>query len=192
MVAPSLAAQVNGQGQVSADNLNTYMQTCNIAADLRGFAGLPGIEVYMRGFSAIGDGGQGVFYWNTGSVAADDNGVTTVVPSSSTSGAWTRITSLIASPYSLQVPTTGFSITIGTGVNQLILNPAGTLATGTVIMPLIALNGQPVKISAEQTITALSFSPNVGQTIAGAPNTLVQYTSVNFMYNLANLKWFRV
>src|SRR5665213_117455 len=151
MTAPALATYVNGANQVSADNLNTFMQTCNIASDLRAFGGTLGVEVYMRGFSAINDGGQGVFYWNSGSTTADDGGVTTVVPSGSTAGAWNRITPLAVLTYSLQVPITGFSITIATGVNQLILNPAGTLATGTVTMPLIALDGQTVKISTEQT-----------------------------------------
>lgn len=192
MVAPSLAVQVSGQGVVSSDNLNTYMQTCNVASDLRGFAGTLGIEVYMRGFAAIGDGGQGVFYWNTGSTASDDNGVTTIVPSSSTSGAWARLSPVVVLSYSLQVPLTGFSITIGTGINQLILNPAGTLATGTVIMPLVALDGQTVRISAEQTITALTVSANTGQTIVRAPTTLAQDGSVTFMYKLSTLTWYRV
>lgn len=192
MVAPSLAAWFNGQGQVSADNLNTYMQTCNIASDLRGFGGTLGIEVYMRGFSAIGDGGQGVFYWNTGSTAADDGGVTTIVPNGSTSGAWTRLNLVSVTPYSIQVPITGFSITIGTGINQLILNPAGTLAAGTVVLPLKVLDEQVVRITSEQIVTALTVSPNTGQTIVGAPTTLAQYGSVSFMYNLANLTWYRV
>lgn len=192
MVAPSLAAHFQGQGQVSADNLNTYMQTCNIASDLRGFGGTLGIEVYMRGFSAIGDGGQGVFYWNTGSTAADDGGVTTIVPNGSTSGAWTRLNLVSVTPYSIQVPITGFSITIGTGINQLILNPAGTLAAGTVVLPLKVLDEQVVRITSEQIVTALTVSPNTGQTIVGAPTTLAQYGSVSFMYNLANLTWYRV
>lgn len=192
MTAPSLSVYVNGQNQVSADNLNTFMQTCNTAGDLRAFGGTLGVEVYMRGFSAIGDGGQGVFYWNINSSAPDDGGVTTIVPDGSTSGAWTRLNSVVSAIYSIQVPLTGFTITMGTGVSQLILNPAGTLAAGTVILPLIALDGQIAKISTEQTITALTVSPNTGRTIVGAPTTLTQYTSVSFLYNFANLKWYRV
>jgi hypothetical protein len=192
MTAPALAAYYTGKGQVSDDNLNTFMQTCNIASDLRGFAGTIGIAVYMRGFSAIGDGGQGVFYWNASSTAADDGGVSTVVPSGSTSGAWNRITILPVMSYSLQVPISGFSITIGNGVNQLILNPAGTLATGTVTMPLVALDGQTVRISSEQTITSLTVSANTNQTVVGAPTTLAQYASALFMYKLSTLTWYRV
>lgn len=191
MTAPALNAYANGKGQVSSDNLNTFMQTCNIASDLRGFAGTLGIEVYMRGFTAIGDGGQGLFYWNTGNTTPDDGGITTIVPSSSTSGAWNRINSVSVNTYSIQTPLTGFSITIGSGINQLILNPAGTLATGAIIMPLIALDGQNVKISTEQTITSLTVSANSGQAIIGAPTTLAQYASAVFIYNLATLTWYR-
>lgn len=191
MTAPSLAMQINGQGVVTADNFNTFIQSCNVATDLRGFAGTLGIQVYMRGFSAIGDGGQGFFYWNTGSTAPDDNGVTTIVPSSSTAGAWSRLSSIEVVTYSIQIPISGFSITIGTGINQLILNPGGILATGTVIMPLLALDGQIVKISTEQTISALTVSGNSGQTVVGAPTTLAQNSSAAFVYNFANLKWYR-
>lgn len=192
MTAPALYVYVNGQGQVSADNLNTFMQTCNIASDLRAFAGTLGVEVYMRGFTAIGDGGQGAFYWNTGSTAPDDGGITTIVPSSSTSGAWTRLSSSLVSSYSVQIPVNNFSITIGTGINQLILNPVGTLALGTIIMPLVALDGQSVRISTEQAITTLTISGNTGQTIQGAPSTLAQYASAMFMFNLSGLKWYRI
>ncbi len=192
MVAPALNVYINGFSQVSGDNLNTFMQTCNTVSDLRSFAGTTGMEVYMRGFSAIADGGQGLFYWNTGSTAPDDGGASTIVPFSSTSGAWTRLNSVDVLPYSLQVPVTGFSITVTTGVNQLILNPAGTLATGTVILPLVALDSQTVKISTMQTITALTISPNAGQTIVGNATTLAQYSSVTFVYSIANLTWYRV
>ena len=37
--------------------------------------------------------------------------------------------------YDYQVPTTGFSYTFAAGVQTLILNPAATLATGTITMP---------------------------------------------------------
>lgn len=190
MTAPALASYVNGIGQVSADNYNTFLQTCDIAAQLRGFAGVPGIEVYMRGFLTIGDGGQGIFYWNAGGTAADDGGVTTIVPSSSTAGVWTRLSSVLIKPYSIQIPITGFSITIPNGKNLLILNPVATLATGTVIMPAIAFDGQPVTISTEQAITTFTVSGNAGQSVVGAPATLAQYSSITFVYDLSNLTWY--
>lgn len=91
MSVPTLSVQTNGGPGVSGDNLNTYQQTCDNMAQLRAFTGISGIQVYARGTSAIGDGGQGVFYWNVMGTAVDDNGATTVVPSGATSGEWTRL-----------------------------------------------------------------------------------------------------
>ena len=37
--------------------------------------------------------------------------------------------------YSLQTPTTGFNIQMEDGVQVLVMNPAGTLSGGTVVLP---------------------------------------------------------
>lgn len=90
MSAPSLAAQIQGQASVSADNLNTYEQTCDSFSQLRAFIGLPGIQVFARGIVVPSDGGQGVFYWNASATATDDN-LNVIVPTGSATGAWIRI-----------------------------------------------------------------------------------------------------
>lgn len=92
MTAPALFVQQPGIGAVSADNLNTYMQTCDNAAQLRAFTGNIGVQVFMRGTSAPNDGGQGTFWWNyTATSPVDDNGVTTIVPYGAGQGCWSRI-----------------------------------------------------------------------------------------------------
>ena len=49
------------------------------------------MTVYMIGYTAAGDGGQGMFVWTANSSNTDDNGVTTIVPYGNTSGgAWIR------------------------------------------------------------------------------------------------------
>lgn len=92
--------------------------------------------------------------------------------------------------YSKQVPTTGFSITIGANVSALILDPAGTLATGTVTMPAAPIDGQFVTLSSTQIITALTFSANAGQSIKNAPTTLAAGARVEYVYVLANTTWY--
>lgn len=91
----ALAVQVQGQGVVSADNLNTYQQTCDNVAALRAFVGAAAdnvvVQVYMRGFVNPGDGGQGIFYWNPTGSAGDDGGITTIVPSGASTGEWARL-----------------------------------------------------------------------------------------------------
>lgn len=91
MSAPTLQAYIQGQGSVNADNLNTFEQTCDNVANLRAFIGLPGMQVFMRGYVDPGDGGQGDFYWNANGTGPDDGGVTTIVPNGAATGVWTRI-----------------------------------------------------------------------------------------------------
>ncbi len=93
MSAPALAVAGN-INPISPDNLNTYAQTCNSAAELRNFIGVTGVQVYMRGYISPGDGGQGNFYWNASGVAPDDGGITTIVPTGASSGEWTRLDSI--------------------------------------------------------------------------------------------------
>lgn len=90
MTLPALSVQIQGQGSVSADNLNTYFQTCTNIAQLRAFTGVDGIEVFVRGAVTAGDGGGGNYYWNSQSTAAD-NGTTVIVPVGSVKGAWLLI-----------------------------------------------------------------------------------------------------
>lgn len=93
---------------------------------------------------------------------------------------------------SRQVPITGFSITLGVGVQVLTLDPAGVLATGTITMPTQPYDGQKVEVSTTQTITALTVSPNTGQTIKNAPTTLAAGSGFAYYYNLPLTTWFRI
>ncbi len=189
MSAPVLTTYQNGKNEVSGDQLNTFLQFCVNVAQLRAFTGLSNMTVYMQGFSSALDGGQGLFYWNSSSATPDDNGVTTVVPNGSSSGAWNRIGSPLVETYSYRVPLTGFSITIPNYTNALILNPAGTLASGAIVMPVSAYDGQIITATSSQTITTLTYTANAGQTIIGAPTTITSTTPAKFIYK-ASLKTF--
>lgn len=90
MAAPQLTAQIQGQGTVSADQLNTYGQWCVNVTQLRNFIGLPYMEVFLEGLVSPGDGGQGIFYWNPTSLGPD-NGTTIIVPQPGVPGAWVMI-----------------------------------------------------------------------------------------------------
>lgn len=93
--------------------------------------------------------------------------------------------------YSYQTPSTGFAITIGNTVGRLLLDPAGTLATGTITMPATPLDGQVVKIASTQAITALTLSPNTGQTIPTPLMTLIAGGSAEYTYVLSQTKWIK-
>jgi len=188
-----LAVQFQGVGTVPADTLNAYTMTAATASLLRAVTGLTGMAIYLQGVSAPQDGGQGFFYWNSTATGPDDN-FTVIMPQGQITGAWVRLgfdaTRII--PYSLQVPVTGFSISIPNGVGQLILDPAGTLATGAVTFPSQPVDGQVVGISSSQTVTALTLLGFAGQAVSNPISTLLAGIGVNYQYVLSNSKWYRV
>lgn len=104
--------------------------------------------------------------------------------------AWTPFNN--GGAYTYNAPTTGFSITIANGIGRLILDPAGTLATGTVIMPSTPVDADEVGLSSTQIITALTVSGNTGQTMADTVSTLGVGSAVKFKWVAAQSKWYRV
>jgi hypothetical protein len=92
--------------------------------------------------------------------------------------------------YDRQVLTTGFSYTFAAGTQVLMMNPAGTLATGTVTMPASPSDGMTISFSSTQIITALTVNANTGQTINNAVTSLSAGQSVSYIYRLASTAWF--
>ena len=90
------------------------------------------------------------------------------------------------------VPTTGFTNTIANTTSYYVIEPAGTLATGTLTMPASPVNEQVVTITSTQTITALTHSPNTGQTLKGALTTIAANGNASWIYRTANTAWYRV
>lgn len=92
--------------------------------------------------------------------------------------------------YDYQVPVAGFSYTL---INtNSIFNPAGLLATGTIIMPASPTDGATVKFSSSQAITSLTCSANTGQSIVNAITTFVAGGFASYLYRAANNAWYRI
>ena len=92
--------------------------------------------------------------------------------------------------YDYQVLTTAFSYTFAAGTQTLIINPAGTLATGTVTMPAAPADGMVITVESTQIITALTLSGNTGQSIVGVPATLFANQPLSYVYRLSNTTWY--
>jgi hypothetical protein len=193
MAPPAPSVQNQGVGSISADQFNTCVQTVLNYAQLRTFTGLSNMVAFAQGAVAVGDGGQGVFYWNTSSTAADNNS-TVIVPTGVIQGAWIRLgyVSAISQTYSLQVPITGFSIVFPNLTGTLILNPAGTLAVGAIYTPTAPIDGQSITIATAQAITALTILASAGQTILNTPTTLAAGGASTWQYVASISTWFYV
>ena len=91
MSAPQLNAAIQGQGTISADNLNTFTQTAQMTDQLRAFTGLPGMAVFLQGITFADDGNGGFFWWNPSGTEPDDN-FNYIVPNDTSTGEWQRLT----------------------------------------------------------------------------------------------------
>lgn len=83
-------------------------------------------------------------------------------------------------------PTTGQSVTIDPTTATLMLDPAGTLATLTVVLPT-GSQGKRVTICSSQILTALTITG----TIVGTLTTLALGGFAQFTYSSSASKWFR-
>ena len=97
----------------------------------------------------------------------------------------------------LAVPGTGFNIAIQTPVSQqqwLILQPAGTLASGTVTLPLNTQtpDGTEVLITTTQQITAFTLALNGAAAGYGNPTTLAAEDFFRMRFVQSTNSWYRI
>lgn len=95
--------------------------------------------------------------------------------------------------YTYNTPTTGQTVTIASGTQTAIINPAGTLATLTVTLPTCdaAYDGSLVRYSSEQVITALTVNATSGS-VSGAPASLAIGAGNGYICRGTNTTWYRL
>lgn len=97
-------------------------------------------------------------------------------------------------------PLTGASITLTNVTKQLIVEPAGTIAALTIVMPVATglINGQELGICGTQIVTTLTMTAGTGTTLANAPTAMLVPVATGagscfaFIYRSANTTWYRV
>ena len=94
-------------------------------------------------------------------------------------------------------PTTGFSIGVPTPVSQqqwMLLQPAGTLASGTITLPLntITPDGTEVLITSTQIITSLTVGLNGASNAFGAPTTLAANGFARLRFVQSQNSWYKI
>lgn len=88
-------------------------------------------------------------------------------------------------PFDYAIPVTGFNIQMLT--NKLIIDPAGTLATGTIVLPQNPPDGTELEIMSTQTQTAVTLTAGTGDVFkanVATPTALVANSVYCFSYTL--------
>jgi hypothetical protein len=184
LAAPLPTVFFQGLSSVGADNLNTFIQTAVNVAQARQVIGLSNMVLNVQGTTSPNDGGQGFFWYNSTVVATDDNGVTTIVPTGVSQGAWIRLSlsgitansvtnaDLATAPaYTLK----GNNSSSAANVSDLTVAQITTLLSGTTAGTLAAGNdsrftaiGQTVVSTATYTMSLANQATELYFTYAGA------------------------
>lgn len=97
----------------------------------------------------------------------------------------------------LYTPSTGFNITVPTPVSEqqwMIIQPAGTLAAGTITLPLNTgvPDGTQVLVTTTQIITSFTLALNGAANAYGAPTTLSANAFFTMRFNQSTNSWYRI
>jgi len=97
----------------------------------------------------------------------------------------------------LYTPGTGFNITVPTPTSEqqwMVIQPAGTLATGTVTLPLNTgvPDGTQVLITSTQTITSFTLALNGAAAVFGPVSTLTAGAAICYRFYQATNSWYNV
>jgi hypothetical protein len=97
----------------------------------------------------------------------------------------------------LYTPGTGFNVTVPTPVSEqqwMVIQPAGTLATGTITLPLNTgtPDGTQVLVTTTQIITSFTLALNGAAATFGAPTTLAANAFFTMRFYQATNSWYRV
>jgi hypothetical protein len=97
----------------------------------------------------------------------------------------------------LYTPGTGFNITVPTPVSEqqwMIIQPASTLAAGTVTLPLNTgvPDGTEVRVTTTQIITTFTLALNGASAAFGAPTTLAANAFFTMRFYQPTNSWYRI
>jgi hypothetical protein len=94
--------------------------------------------------------------------------------------------------FTLVRPTTGQTITAGTGLGAFVIDPAGTIATLNVGLPPGPTEGQIFELSTSQAITTITVtSPDVGHIVQRGTDLLAPGGGMSWRYSAADTTWHR-
>jgi hypothetical protein len=92
--------------------------------------------------------------------------------------------------YMVAAPLTGASLTIGNDTSIVVLEPAGTISTLTLALPVAPQDGASPCIWSSQIVSTLTLNAP-GTTIVGGVTTLAAASDVCYLYVLSTKTWHR-
>lgn len=91
--------------------------------------------------------------------------------------------------YARYVPTTGTTITLPPSVTRVLLEPAATIATLTIIFPPTPTDGYVFELMSTQQIATLTMTAG-SKTVRGSGFTLNPDSGAAWIYRTANTTWY--
>lgn len=116
---------------------------------------------------------------------------------------WTRIGTATVSGATvdtIQVHTSGSTVTVSNSTSILYIDPGATIASLTITLPAVPHSSNRLTIlfggtitSGNTVVTSLTISPNSGQAIlqATTPSRVESGDPISYQYRSSNLKWYR-
>ncbi len=95
-----------------------------------------------------------------------------------------------------QVPLTGFnlSVNVTSEITWLLLQPLGSLASGTITLPSVTglPNGSELLVTTTQQISSLAVANNGAAAVNGAPSSMSANDSFRLKYVTVNNSWYLI
>jgi hypothetical protein len=97
-------------------------------------------------------------------------------------------------------PLTGATTTVAAATRQVLIEPAGTIAAHTLVLPAASAlqDGQKLGFCTTQVVTALTVTAGSGTTVMNAPTAMLvpvatgAASCVTWQYYAATTKWYRI
>lgn len=114
--------------------------------------------------------------------------------------AYLSLPSIGAGTYQYVAPLTGATVTAVAANRQVIVEPAGTIAALTLVLPAATTltDGQRLGFCSTQIVTTMTVTAGTGTTVSNPPTAMLVPVAtgagscVEFLYRKANTNWYRV
>ena len=186
------ALKANGSGvvtQAACADLSNSVASCS--TDATNAANI------SSGVLAAARGGAGTISGllkanGSGTVSQAASGTDYIAPGAA--GSFTTVThtdvEIVAGCMDFQVPSSGNTINIASGICEEMVAPAGTLTTLTVNLISAPVNGQKLKVRFTQIITTLTLGGGGSNSIVGNPVSAALGVVVDCVYRTSNTTWY--